>query len=366
MEAWLALRAAPGIGDVRGRALAMRFAGALGVLAAAESALVAAGCSAATARRLHDPAIRRGAREELERIVAAGARLVALDAVEYPAPLREIHDAPLHLVAKGNLLDAGPAVAIVGARRATSYGRETAHRLAAGLADAGVTVVSGLARGIDGAAHEGALAARGRTVAVLGSGIDVVYPREHAELAARIIATGTLLSEQPVGAGPLPDHFPARNRILAGMTQGTVVIEAAERSGSLITARLANEQGREVFAVPGRIDSPLSAGAHQLIREGATLVRDLDDVLAEIEPALRGRAADGGSAPGGPAGDAEAIAGFLVNGPLSTDDLVRASGRSPQEVIASLLDLELRGVVRRGSGGHFQLAGRFAGVAGLQ
>ncbi len=364
--AWVSLRSTPGIGDVRGRALASRFGGAVGVIGATAAELVAAGCPAAAVRRLHAPETLAEARAEFARIAAAGGRLVPIDAAEYPAPLRQVHDAPLHLIAKGTPLTAGPAVAIVGARRATSYGREIAERLAAGLADAGVTVVSGLARGIDSAAHEGALMARGRTVAVLGSGIDVVYPSEHADLAARITATGTLLSELPVGTAPLPAHFPARNRILAGMTQGTIVIEAAERSGSLITARLANEHGREVFAVPGRVDSPLSYGAHILIRDGATLVRELDDVLAEIAPALRSRAGSAPDAVGAPDGDAAGLVEILAAGPLSADDLVRASGRTPQEIIANLLDLELRGVVRRDPGGEFRLTGRFAGGSGLQ
>jgi DNA processing protein len=226
-------------------------------------------------------------------------------------------------------------------------------------------VVSGLARGIDGAAHEGALTARGCTVAVLGSGIDVIYPREHRGLAERVVDAGTLLSERPVGAAPLASHFPARNRILAGMTQGTVVIEAAERSGSLITARLANESGREVFAVPGRIDSPLSFGAHLMIREGATLVRDLDDVLEQITPALRARAGEsGGMAEVEDSGAARLLA-LLAGGAVAVDDLIRSSGRPAPEILAAMLDFELRGVVRQLPGRQFQLTGRFAGVGGL-
>jgi DNA processing protein len=344
--AWIALRAARGVGDVAGRKLLERFGHPSAVPDVDADALATA-------------------HAEVERIAAAGARLVALDDDEYPALLRQLHDAPLYLIAKGAPLGSGPAVAIVGARRATPYGLDVARGLAEALAAAGVAVVSGLARGIDGAAHEGALRGRGMTVAVLGSGVDVVYPPEHRELAADVAAHGTLVSERPMGTAPLPSHFPARNRILAGMTSGTIVIEAAERSGSLITARLANDGGREVFAVPGRIDSPLSAGAHLLIREGATLIRDAEDVLQQITPALRARAAAVPEARAVTLEDAGIVAA-LAGGPASPDDLIRQIGRPASEIIAALLDLELRGVVQRRSGRQFQLTGRFAGVGRLQ
>jgi DNA processing protein len=207
---------------------------------------------------------------------------------------------------------------------------------------------------------------------VLGSGIDVVYPREHTELAERVATEGTRLSERPMGTAPLPGHFPARNRILAGMTRGTVVIEAAFRSGSLITARLANECGREVFAVPGRIDSPLSHGAHLLIRQGATLVREVEDVLEQITPALRARAGESGSraaaSTAGPGSDHTAgrILDALAGGPASVDDLIRQCALPAPEILATMLDLELRGVVEQVVGRQFQLTDRFAGVGGLQ
>jgi DNA processing protein len=344
--AWIALRGA--LGDVRGRRL-----------------LEAGGRPADGA----DAAALREARAEVARVTSARARVVGLDDPEYPSLLRHLRDAPLYLTARGEPLVEGPAVAIVGARRATPYGLDVARQLAEGLAHAGVTVVSGLARGIDAAAHEGALAARGRTVAVLGSGIDVVYPPEHRELAGRVMASGTLLSERPVGTAPLPAHFPARNRILAGMTQGTVVVEAAERSGSLITARLANDHGREVFAVPGRIDSPLSAGAHLMIREGAVLTTGVDDILAEIAPALRARGseppADSNATPGGRS-EVDAVLEALAAGAVGIDELIRATERSSPELLALLLDLELRGVVRKLPGRHYQLTGRFAGGGALQ
>lgn len=367
--AWVTLRSARGVGDVTGRRLVDALGDAAAVVAADPAELIAAGCPPHVAERIATPKALAAARVEVERIVAAGARLVPYAAPEYPAPLRELHDAPLYLIARGAPLDDLPAVAVVGSRRATSYGLEAARRFAEDLAHAGVTVVSGLARGVDGAAHEGALAARGRTVAVLGSGIDVVYPAEHTGLAERIVATGTLVSERPVGTEPLPAHFPARNRILAGMTRGTIVIEAAERSGSLITARLANECGREVFAVPGRIDSPLSFGAHLLIRQGATLVRHLDDVLAEIAPALRARAGSTPPTAGRPIGnegDAPGVLTILATGPATIDELVAKSGLPSPKILAILLDLELSGAIRRSGSRQFQLTGRFAGVGGLQ
>ncbi len=363
---WIALRTAPGLSHATGRRLLDACGGLRAIGEASPERLAALRAPHGLAAHLRDSRARAEAEAELERIAAAGARLVTLDDAEYPPALRQLRDAPLYVIAKGEPLLAAPAIAIVGARRATEYGIDVARRLAAGLADAGITIVSGLARGIDGAAHEGALAARGRTVAVLGSGIDVVYPPEHRDLATRIVADGTLLSEHPVGTTPLPAHFPARNRILAGMTHGTIVIEAAERSGSLITARLANDLGREVFAVPGRIDSPLSAGGHLLIRAGATLVRDVDDVLEQVTPALRSRAGDRPLAH--PAVDeiGALVLAALGRGAATADELIRDCGRPAAEIIAKLLDLELAGLLRQVGGRQFQLTGRFAGVGGLQ
>lgn len=370
--AWVALRATPGIGDLNGRQLLDRFGSPRAIRAATPAALTDAGCPPALARALRTRETFAAARIEVERIAAAGARLVALDDAEYPPLLRSLPDAPLYLVARGAPLVPAPAVAIVGARRASAYGRDVARQLAEELAHAGVTIVSGLARGIDGAAHEGALRANGCTVAVLGSGIDVIYPSEHRALAEQLVASGTLLSERPIGSAPLPGNFPARNRILAGMTQGTVVIEAAKRSGSLITARLANEAGREVFAVPGRVDSPLSYGSHLMIRDGATLVRGVEDVLEQIAPALRARAVGDPTVGTSPAPIANAsslastVLAMLANGPLAIDDLIRQSDRPAPEILAEMLDLELRGAVRKLPGRQVELTDRFAGVGRFQ
>ena len=358
--AWVALRATVGVGDVTGRRLIESFACPAAVLAASPEALARAGFGPTLAAALASADLETSV-AEVRRTHAAGARLVPCTDAEYPALLRQVSDAPLYLIARGEPVADGPAVAVVGARHATPYGRAVAGRLAEELAQAGVTVVSGLARGIDGAAHGGALCAGGQTIAVLGSGIDIVYPREHAELAERIAHTGTLLSEHALGAPPLAEHFPARNRIIAGMTHGTVVVEAAARSGSLITARLALEQGREVFAVPGRIDSPLSVGTHHLIQEGAKLIASLDDILAEIAPALRGRAGAGNAERGRGAGAVvdvteDPLLSLLAGGPVAIDDLIRESGLAPSQVLARVLELELRGILVQLPGKQFELA----------
>ncbi|TMD16658.1 MAG: DNA-protecting protein DprA, partial [Chloroflexi bacterium] len=199
----------------------------------------------------------------------------------YPALLRAIADPPDRLYVRGTI-PSGCMIAVVGSRRATPYGLRVAERLARELAGLGVVVVSGLARGVDAAAHRGALAAGGQTVAVLAGGLDRIYPPEHASMAEQIAGQGALLSEARDGTAPLPGLFPVRNRIISGLSRGLVVVEAAERSGALITARMALEQGREVFAVPGSIENPLTAGTHGLIRDGAGLVQGVEDVLAEF------------------------------------------------------------------------------------
>ena len=199
----------------------------------------------------------------------------------YPALLQAITDPPARLFVKG-VLPVGPTVAVVGSRQGTPYGRRAAHQLAADLSSLGIIVVSGLARGIDRAAHEGALTSPTPTVAVLASGLDQIYPPEHVELAERIARTGALVTEAEAGTAPLPSRFPVRNRIISGLSLGVIIVEAAERSGALITARLALEQGREVFCVPGSIENPLTVGPHSLVKDGATLVRAVEDVLAEL------------------------------------------------------------------------------------
>lgn len=207
----------------------------------------------------------------------------------YPQLLKQIHDPPPRLFIAGRL-PTGPMIAVIGSRRATPYGERVAHRLARDLSYAGVIVVSGLARGIDGAAHRGALDGPTPTIAVMATGLDRIYPPEHTELARSIAQSGALLTEAEPGTLPLPGYFPVRNRIISGMSLGVVVVEAAERSGALITARMALEQGREVFCVPGSIDNPVAVGSHRLLKDGAKLIETVEDVLEEFPQLARARA----------------------------------------------------------------------------
>jgi DNA processing protein len=254
----------------------------------------------------------------------------------WPPLLEHLHDPPRQLYVRGDpSVLARPAVAIVGARRCSAYGAQVARSLARDLGGADVTVVSGLAHGIDGEAHRGALAAGAPTVAVLGCGIDVDYPARHAELARRIAETGAIVSEYPPGTEPAPWRFPARNRIVAGLAQATVVVEARERSGALITADFALELGREVFAVPGEITASLSTGANRLIRQGAAPLLSADDVLEALgveRPGARPPAVCDG-----PSG----VLALLADAPRSADELVRASGRPAADVAGELVELEL-------------------------
>jgi DNA processing protein len=265
---------------------------------------------------------------------------------DYPRLLGEISGRPSVLFVRGELrADDATAVAIVGTRRATPYGRQAAERVAAQLAAAGVTVVSGLARGVDGAAHRAALTAGGRTIAVLGSGVDVIYPGEHRLLAEQITASGAVVSEFPPGAKPDAQNFPARNRIISGMTLGTVVIEAPPRSGALITATFAADQGREVFVIPGSVFASSSEGTNALLRDGARIVRDGNDVLEDLalgEPGMTG------ARQAALLLDAreERLLRHLDGDPRHIDELAEAGEMSAGEVSALLLTLELKGLVR--------------------
>ena len=273
----------------------------------------------------------------------------------YPPLLAELYDPPARLFLRGGPAEllARPAVAIVGARSCSSYGGHVARELARELAAAGVVVVSGLARGIDGEAHRGALAGGGITVAVLGCGIDRDYPRSHAGLARRIAEEGLVVSEYPPGVEPAPWRFPARNRIIAGLARATVVVEARERSGALITADLALELGRDVFAVPGEITSALSAGTNDLLRQGAAPLLSADDVLGAI--GLE-RAPPGPHAALSPA--AEAVSAILRDGARAADELVRAVGLGSAEVAAALVELELAGLAASADGVYRCPSGR--------
>lgn len=294
--------------------------------------------------------------DELRRVRDAGVEIVRFTSREYPARLRMIADPPPFLYIKGALkVEDDQSVAIVGSRSASDYGRRVARDLARGLASLGFTVVSGMARGIDGAAHESALQAGGRTIAVLGSGVERPYPPEHETLYRRISENGAVVSELPVGTRPLAFNFPARNRLISGLSLGVVVVEATEKSGSLITASLALEQGREVFAVPGEAGASRSRGAHQLIRQGAKLVETVNDIIEEIAPQLIRRA---GTVPEPRARVLPPNAGentrkiliLLQDNPLHVDQVIERSGLSPAQVLGILLDLELQGFIRQSPG----------------
>jgi DNA processing protein len=321
--------------------------------------LLGSASRARAARRApEDPGPRRWA-QEIER---AGIGLLTPFDPEFPRPLAEIADPPLLLFVLGNRERLrSPAVAVVGSRNATRYGRDVASALGKGLSSVGVSVVSGLARGVDTAAHEAALDGPGGTIAVLGCGLDVDYPRENARLKREIERSGVLLSEFAPGEEPRPQNFPIRNRIIAGLSSGVVVVEASRRSGSLITARLAADFGRDVFAVPGSVFSETSAGAHELLRDGAILCRGVDDVFAELFPALRSAPASWASPAAAPPDlTAEARRLFEVlasESPASAEDLVRATDLPAAVVLAGLMELEAAGLAAE-SDGRYELSRR--------
>jgi DNA processing protein len=292
---------------------------------------------------------------------AAGIRAVPWNAPGFPQVLLTLTDCPPALWCRGTLecLDA-PAVAIVGSRAATAVALEAASRIAAGLAALGVTVISGLARGVDSAAHRGALGVRsvrlqpdlGSTVAVLGSGVDRIYPAEHKALADAIVACGAVISEYPPGTAPLPFHFPMRNRLISGLSSAIVVIEAAEDSGSLITAACALEQGRDVMVVPGNVLTGRNRGGHALIRDGAAIVECAADVAAALGIAVPG-IATAATHSGSETSDDPLLARMTPGEPCDLDALAAASGLDAARLIPRLVDLELRGLIRRAAGGRF-------------
>lgn len=285
----------------------------------------------------------------------------------YPALLKQIPDAPALLYVSGNpetlLL---PAVAIVGSRNPTPAGAEHAHRFSRGLSETGLLVSSGMALGVDGAAHRGALAASRPTLAVVGTGLDQVYPARHRKLASEIVSAGAMVSEFPLGTEPRPDHFPRRNRLISGLSLGTLVVEAAPQSGSLITARLAAEQGREVFAVPGSIDSPQSKGCHALIRQGAKLVENVVDITEELGPLLSYSMAGGKAETTVPTvtipAEYRPVLGALGHEPVTVDTLMQRTGLTAEVISSMLLQMELQQLVSSCSGGRYMRLTQVAGA----
>ncbi len=343
--ALLALERAEGIGHGRLRSL-LEFFGS------AQAALAAGDWTEAIGRRPHRRPGRvewAWAAEQWARLVAEGGRCLTAGAADYPELLRQIPAPPPLLFALGPDDLVGPTVAIVGPRKASEYGVQIAGELAHGLVARGICVVSGLAYGIDGAAHAAALKAGGRTVAVLGCGADVVYPAGHSGLYRAIRERGAVVSEFPFGAQPDRGSFPRRNRIISGLSLGVVVVEAPAKSGSLITVTHATEQSREVFAVPGDVRSGLSAGCHQLLRDGAKLVEKVDDVVEELG---HWRPPGSMSAPA-LAPEDECVYALLSREPRHIDDLARDSTLPPQDLLDALLRLELDGLVDQVAGKRF-------------
>lgn len=385
-RAWLWLVESSGFRPAAQRALLRRFGGPEAVQALPEAQRQAVVGPPARPAEAPEAWARRLAAVEAWQAGAPQRHLLALGDPEYPEALLSLADPPLWLYAEGALDRlAGPALAVVGSRHPTPAGADHARAFAQALAARGLLIVSGLARGIDAAAHEGALAATGGagTVAVIGTGIDRLYPVAHAALARRIVADGLLLSEYPLGTPPLAGNFPRRNRLIAGLGQGTLVVEAALASGSLITARLAAEAGREVLAIPGSIDSPQSRGCHSLIKQGAQLVETVDDVLEALGAPLAARlaaavpqaaTAEGPLAEPGEAtgesgaepvaepvpegGEADPLLRALGHEPVDLDTLAARTGLDAARLNVQLLALELDGRLARLGGGRVQRRGR--------
>ncbi len=356
---WLALRRLPGVGARTQRELLEHFGSIENIFSASRGQLeqVLAGKGEAINAILAGP--EAGAfQTELEWLDQSDHHLLVWSDADYPPLLREIADPPVLLYVMGiRQVLSSPQVAIVGSRNPSPMGRENAQAFARSLAGTGLTITSGLALGVDGAAHRSALAAGGATIAVAGTGLDRVYPAWHRDLAHEIIKHGALVSEFALGTPPLPENFPIRNRIISGLSLGTLVVEAALQSGSLITARLATEQGREVFAIPGSIHAPQARGCHALIRQGAKLVETAQDILEELAPlaSVAHRIAPDNAAPT-PALDAPmaALLQQIGHDPVSVDALIERSGLTADAVSSMLLQMELNGLVSSCPGGKVQ------------
>lgn len=381
---WIALKLVPGLGTRVANRLLERYRTPQAIFRASRTELEAAGVSGAVAQSVASGSTFDDAATQQEKMLREGAAAITLGDSRYPEALRGIYDPPILLFVRGcaELLNT-TALAIVGTRRPTAYGLAASERLASDLANAGLTIVSGMARGIDSAAHKGALAVGGATIAVFGSGVDVIYPSENRKLAAEIATKGLIISEFPMGATAFPQNFPIRNRIISGLSVGVLIVEGAQYSGSAITAKLAAEQGREVFAVPGNITSKLSWAPNLMIKQGARLVQDFNDVLSEI-PAesrrhLRGMGretatGDNSSATNGelpaslfsgrppatatPPEMAEVVRRTLellqVDEPHHLDNLLeKMEDTTSSEVVAALFELEMQGLVKQLPGKNF-------------
>jgi DNA processing protein len=374
---WLALKLVPGLGTRTSNKLLDRFRSPQAIFRASRTELEGAGISGAVAQSIASGCTFDDAAAQQEKMAQAGATLITIGDPRYPQPLREIFDPPILLFARGRVeLLQSFTLGVVGTRRPTPYGLAVAERLSADLTHAGLAIASGMARGIDTAAHRGALAAGGDTIAILGCGVDVVYPSENRKLAAEIVAKGLLLSEFPMESVAFPQNFPIRNRIISGMGVGLLVVEGAQYSGSAITARLAIDQGREVFAVPGNITSKMSWGPNLLIKQGAKLVQDWNDVVLDLPAEVRRKLIENGKnrllaqglTDGGATSSGDQASLLGSQGEISRrlleklkpdasthlDALVEdLEGFTTSELIAALFELEMTGLVKQLPGKNF-------------
>lgn len=364
---WLALHRAPGVGPTTFQALLEKFGSPQAVFEAKHQLASSGLLSKPTLTYLQDPDW-AAVEKDIAWLAEPDHHALTLNDPAYPQLLREIADPPAVLFVVGDpAVLSLPQLAIVGSRNPTPGGRETAEEFARHLAATGLTITSGLALGIDAASHRGALDSGGLTVAVAGTGLDRVYPSRHHDLAHRIAEQGALVSEFVLGTPPLPDHFPRRNRIISGLSLGTLVVEAAQRSGSLITARMAGDQGREVFAIPGSIHNPLARGCHVLIRQGAKLVETANDILEELGPLMQSltpviMASATRNDCTGPSVEVnvetEKLIACLGFEPTSIDRLIERSGLTAEAVSSILLMLELQGQVISTAGGLYTQLGK--------
>ena len=355
---WLALSLTPGVGSIFIKRLLDRFGTPEAVFRAPlDKLLQIEGLGEKVAREIQKGPVDKRVEKELSLLKEVGGKIMTMKDVSYPNRLKEIYDPPPLLYVKGDLKKEDElAVAIVGSRKTTPYGKWMTEKMGQELARQGITIVSGMARGIDSHAHWGALSGGGRTIAVLGSGVDVVYPPENRNLYKRIMDQGAVLSEFPMSSPPEGGHFPKRNRIISGLSLGVVVVQAGMESGSLITANYALEQGREVFAVPGNVGSNSSRGTHQLIKDGAKLVESSEDILVEVLPqwSKEREASQDVERPVRDLTDEEKVLyGQLGETPLHIDALIRESHFDPGKVSSLLLDLELKGLISQWPGKCF-------------
>ncbi|MGB9627170.1 MAG: DNA-processing protein DprA [Thermodesulfobacteriota bacterium] len=355
---WLALNFVPGIGSVLFRRLIDRFRDPEAVFRATEKELLnVEGVSKNLIIEIKKGPSEKRVRKELTLVNEIGGKLLTIRDELYPNRLREIYDPPPLLYLRGDLKREDElAVAVVGSRKTTPYGRWMAEKISQDLSQHGITIVSGMARGIDSVAHLGALSSGGRTIAVLGCGVDVIYPSENRALSKKIIEQGALLSEFPMGTPPESSHFPRRNRIISGLALGVVIVQAGERSGALITAGYALEQGREVFAVPGNVGAETSRGANRLIREGAKMVESSEDILEEILPQWKKEKEVETGEPKiffNLSVDEKKLYSLLGTDPLHIDTLIRESQFEPGQVSSLLLNLEMKGLITQWPGKYF-------------